>query len=74
MDRPGPVRTRTGPGRSGFGLHLVFIEKRTEGEAVKLQGVRDAVAREWGSAKRREVRERFYWELRKKYVITVEKD
>ena len=69
-----PTGEWTGPVTSGFGLHLVFIEKRTDGEAAKLDDVREAVSREWGSAKRREVREGFYQGLRRKYVITVEKD
>ena len=63
-----------GPGRSGFGLHLVFVEKRTEGKVAKLEEVREAVARDWSAAKRREMREGFYEELRNKYVITVEQE
>ena len=69
-----PIGEWTGPVRSGFGLHLVFVEKRTEGKVAKLEEVREAVARDWSEAKRREMREGFYEELRKKYVITVEQE
>ena len=69
-----PIDEWTGPVASGFGLHLVFVEKRIEGRAAKLDDVRDAVARDWGAAKRREAREGFYRALRNKYVITVEED
>jgi hypothetical protein len=69
-----PVGEWSGPVQSGFGPHLVFVEKRTEGRVAKLEEVREAVARDWRAAKRREMREAFYQELRKRYVITVEKD
>jgi len=69
-----PTGDWTGPVVSGFGLHLVFIEKRTDGNVAELKDVRLAVAREWESARRREMREGLYQELRKNYVITVEKD
>jgi len=69
-----PIGEWTGPVRSGFGLHLVFVEKRTEGKVAKLEDVREAVARDWSAARRREMREGFYEELRKKYVITVEQE
>ena len=68
-----PTGEWTGPIRSGYGLHLVFVEARTKGEVARLDDVRDAVAREWGVAKRLEMRDQVYQELRGRYAITVEK-
>ena len=69
-----PTGEWTGPITSAFGLHLVFLESRTEGRIARLDEVRGAVARDWGAARRREMREGVYQELRKKYTITVEMD
>jgi len=69
-----PTGAWSGPIRSGYGLHLVFLESRTRGEAATLDDVRDAVAREWSVARRREMNEDLYRELRKKYSITVERE
>jgi len=57
---------------SGYGMHLVFVSKRTEGGAPALAEVRDAVRREWESARRLEAKERFYQELLKRYTVTIE--
>ncbi|MHC4971524.1 MAG: peptidyl-prolyl cis-trans isomerase [Planctomycetota bacterium] len=69
-----PTAEWWGPIRSGYGLHLVFLESRTPGEVARLADVRDAVVREWNVVKRREMNESLYRELRKKYSITVEKE
>jgi len=69
-----PTGAWSGPIRSGYGLHLVFLESRARGEAATLDDVRDAVAREWSVARRREMNEDLYRELRKKYSITVERE
>lgn len=62
-----------GPVESAFGEHLVFISDRTEGHLPNLADVRDAVSREWANARRREANERFYAELLKRYVVTIER-
>lgn len=61
-----------GPIESGYGVHLVLVSKRTEGRLPALNEVRDAVAREWASARRLEANERFYQELLKHYTVTIE--
>lgn len=58
---------------SGYGTHLVFVSKRTAGGAPALADVRDAVRREWESSRALEAKERFYQELLKRYVVTIEK-
>jgi hypothetical protein len=67
-----PIGRWEGPVTSGYGLHLVFIEERTSGSLPKLADVRERVAREWTDARRREGNERFYQELLKRYVVTIE--
>jgi len=69
-----PVGAWSGPVRSGYGLHLVFMELRTDGELAKLAEVRDAVVREWSVVKRRELNDGLYRKLRKKYSVTVERE
>jgi hypothetical protein len=69
-----PTGEWSGPISSGFGLHLVFLESRTTGEVARLDEVRDAVAREWSVARRSEMNEALYQELRKNYSIKVERE
>jgi hypothetical protein len=54
-------------------VHLVWINERTEGRLPALAEVRDAVRREWGNARRLESNEKFYEELLKRYVVTIER-
>jgi parvulin-like peptidyl-prolyl isomerase len=68
-----PTDAWSGPVLSGYGLHLVFLAARTEGAVPKLDTVRDAVAREWGVARRKQLNDDLYAKLRAKYTITVEK-
>lgn len=62
-----------GPLESGYGVHLVWISERTEGRVPALAEVRDAVRREWANARRLEANEKFYQELLKRYVVTIER-
>ncbi len=61
-----------GPVESGYGVHLVFVNERTEGRLPELADVRDAVRREWDNARRLETNEKFYAELLKRYTVTIE--
>ncbi len=62
----------TGPIRSGYGLHLVRVDGRTDGRMPELSEVRDAVKRDWFAARRREAKEALYGRLRERYTVTVE--
>jgi hypothetical protein len=62
-----------GPIESGYGAHLVWISERTEGSVPVLAEVRDAVRREWANTRRLEANEKFYQELLKRYVVTIER-
>jgi len=64
--------TWTGPIRSGFGLHLVLIERRDAPRLPALAEVREAVLREWENARRAEARRRFYDDLLQQYQVSVE--
>lgn len=61
-----------GPVESGFGVHLVFVSKRTEGRLPELAEARATIRREWENTRRIEANERFYQELLKRYTVTVE--
>jgi hypothetical protein len=62
-----------GPVRSGYGLHLVFVDERTEPREPELDEVRDAVIREWREARRREANEKLYRHMRDRYTIVIKR-
>ena len=66
-----PVHGWQGPIRSGFGLHLVDIGGRVNGEIPRLDAVRDVVYRDWAAEKREQANAAFYDALRKRYRVTV---
>lgn len=68
-----PAGKWQGPIESGYGVHLVFVSKRTEGRIPKLDEVRAAVRREWTDNYRVEANEKFYEALLKGYFITFER-
>jgi len=62
-----------GPIESGYGLHLVYVQRREEGRLPALNEVRDAVMRDWQVARRKEALEHAYRALRDHYVVTIER-
>jgi hypothetical protein len=68
-----PIGQWFGPVESAYGMHLVFVEERTEGRLPELAEVRDAVRREWANARRLESNEKFFQSLLKHYEVVVEK-
>lgn len=68
-----PVGQWQGPVESGYGVHLVCISDRTEGIVPALAEVRETVRREWANTRRLETNEKFYQELLKRYVVTIER-
>ncbi len=68
-----PTRQWQGPVPSGYGVHLVFVDRRDDGRAAALEHVRDEVRREWIHDQRQQANERFYADLRKRYEVTVER-
>jgi hypothetical protein len=61
-----------GPIESGVGVHIVFVNERTEGRLPGLAEARDAIRREWENTRRIEANNQFYQELLKRYTVTVE--
>ncbi len=61
-----------GPVQSTYGLHLVQITEYFESHVPALDEVREVVSREWNNARIREANERFYQELLKNYIVTIE--
>ncbi len=66
------ARGWTGPISSSYGLHLVEVTERAEGRMPELAEVREAVAREWSVAQRKQRREALFRELLGRYKIIVE--
>jgi hypothetical protein len=66
---PGPWH---GPLPSGYGLHLVRLDAKSEGRLPALAEIADAVRREWENTHRNEVKERFYADLLQRYTVTIE--
>jgi len=62
----------TGPVRSGFGVHLIRVSERKPGRLPELTEVRDAVAREWANARRKELEALRFEELLKRYEVAIE--
>jgi len=67
-----PVGQWTGPLPSGYGLHLVRVERREAGSAPALAQVRPLVRREWEAEQRKKTNEAFLAQLRGKYEVRVE--
>jgi parvulin-like peptidyl-prolyl isomerase len=67
-----PVGSWQGPVRSGFGLHLVLVERRDDGRAATLADVRAEVARDLMNARAEAAQDAFYERLRSKYVVRIE--
>ena len=67
-----PVGEWTGPVESGYGLHLVRVDSRTDSRVPSLEQVRDKVRFEWLAEQQRKTNDLLYSELRKRYEITVE--
>lgn len=61
-----------GPIASGYGVHLVRVDDRTEARVPELDEVRAAVRREWDDARREEALEAFYAELLSRYEVRIE--
>lgn len=67
-----PVGEWSGPVTSGYGLHLVRVDRRVPGEVPPLDVVRDEVLRDVSAERRREAEQVFYEGLRARYEVRVE--
>jgi len=62
-----------GPVRSGFGLHLVFVQERADRRLPDLNEVRATVKRDWTAEKQKELKDAAYARIRERYSVTVER-
>ena len=60
-----------GPVSSGYGQHLVLVRQKIAGATPQLSQVRNAVLREYQSARRMEANAAAYRQMRAKYNISV---
>ena len=67
-----PLGEWQGPVGSAYGVHLVFVDERTERRTPVLEEVRDAVRREWSNMRQLESTERFYDSLLKRHTVIIE--
>jgi hypothetical protein len=67
-----PIDRWQGPVVSGFGAHLILLERRAPGRMPTLAEVRDDVRREWMHAQQEARNARYYADLRKRYDVRVE--
>jgi parvulin-like peptidyl-prolyl isomerase len=61
-----------GPIPSGYGLHLVYVRERTPGQTPELTDVRDAVARDLLTNRRKEQLETMYERLLERYEVVID--
>jgi parvulin-like peptidyl-prolyl cis-trans isomerase-like protein len=62
-----------GPVRSAYGLHLVRVDAREEGEPVTLAAARDEVERDVRDARAQAASDALYARLRARYSVRIEK-
>lgn len=68
------VGTWQGPVESGFGLHLIRIDVRINGEVPTLQDARQQVVRDWSEVRREQVKKEFYEAFRQQYTVVLPED
>jgi len=61
----------SGPYRSSYGFHLIYLSGIEEGGVPKLARIRPAVEREWANERRRQADEGFYRALRERYSVEI---
>jgi hypothetical protein len=67
-----PTGEWQGPLESGYGAHLVLVIQRTQAREPDFGAVREAVRREWASARRIEANARLYQTLLQRYTVRIE--
>jgi hypothetical protein len=64
-----PLGRWFGPVRSGFGVHLVRVDERTDGRVPDLAEVRDEAERDYLVERREDANEALYTSLRDRYTV-----
>ncbi|VAW64656.1 hypothetical protein MNBD_GAMMA09-993 [hydrothermal vent metagenome] len=68
-----PVGSWQGPIQSGYGLHLIRIDNKTESQQQALNTIHEKVRMEWLAQQRHNMDKVFYNSLRQRYEIVIEK-
>jgi peptidyl-prolyl cis-trans isomerase C len=66
-----PVGAWSGPVRSGYGWHLVFIQNKEQARVPDFEEVRDYVAREYEYRSALETQDQVYKDLLQKYEVSI---
>lgn len=61
-----------GPVLSGYGVHFVYVDERSEVVPAEFAAVRERVQQDWEDERRRAFNEEFYARLRARYEVVVE--
>jgi hypothetical protein len=61
-----------GPVHSGYGMHLVYVDARSDAVQAELAEVRDRVERDWEEERRRVFNEEYIERLRARYEVVIE--
>jgi hypothetical protein len=67
-----PLGEWSGPIESAYGVHLVRVDGREEGRLPPLAEIRDAVGRDWETARAEGAEQAFYRGLLDRYSVVVE--
>ena len=66
------VGTWQGPIPSGYGLHAVYVQERTDANLPELVDIRERLKADWMAERQREIAGRAYEKLRKRYQVLLE--
>jgi len=61
-----------GPVLSGYGVHWVYVERRSPAVAPEFAAVRERVRQDWEDARREKFDEEYYAALRARYEVVIE--
>ncbi len=68
-----PMGKWVGPLSSGYGLHLVYIDAKTESKTASLEIAKQSVLEDWTTDERKKVNDAFVSNLRKQYDVVIAK-
>ena len=68
-----PVGKWIGPLASSYGLHLIYIESKSEAKTASLKMARESVLEDWTSDERKKANDAFIANLRKEYEVVISK-
>jgi parvulin-like peptidyl-prolyl isomerase len=61
-----------GPVLSGYGVHFVYVNERSEVVPAEFAAVRERIQQDWEDERRRDFNQEFYARLRARYEVVVE--